>query len=79
LPIVGRDLAPERRIVTIPLSGRPEGMTGAGNTLLVTLSTEDRVAIIDTETLTVVGQITVTGNCPHTAILAGATWISAAP
>jgi uncharacterized repeat protein (TIGR01451 family) len=71
LPVVGRDLAPERRIVTIPLSGRPEGMTGASNLLFVTLSTEDRVALINTETLTVVGQITVTGSSPHTVILAG--------
>jgi uncharacterized repeat protein (TIGR01451 family) len=79
LPIVGRDLVSERRIVTIPLSGRPEGMTGAGNLLFVTLSNEDRVAVINTETLTVVGQITVTGSCPHTAILAGDIWLSSAP
>jgi uncharacterized repeat protein (TIGR01451 family) len=79
LPIVGRDLPSERRIVTVPLSGRPEGMTGAGNLLFVTLSTEDRVAVINTETLTVVGQITISGSCPHTAILAGGNWLSSAP
>jgi YVTN family beta-propeller protein len=54
-------------------------MTGAGNLLFVTLSTEDRVAVINTETLTVVDQITVTGSCPHTAILAGDSWLSSAP
>jgi len=79
LPMVGKHLTSERRIVAIPLSGRPEGMTGSGSLLFVTLSSEDRVAIINTKTLTVVGQITIPGSCPHTAILAGGNWLSSAP
>jgi uncharacterized repeat protein (TIGR01451 family) len=79
LPIVGKNLASERRIVTIPLSGRPEGMTGAGNLLFVTLSSENRVAIINTEALTIVGQIDVPGRYPHTAILAGGNYLGPVP
>jgi len=70
LPIVGKNLIGQR-IVTIPLRGQPEGMTGMGNLLFVTLSDVDRVAIVNTETLTVVDEIPIPGDHPHTVILAG--------
>jgi len=79
LPLVGRNFAPGRRVVTIPLSGRPQGMTAAGNLLFVTLPREDRVAIIDTETLTVIREIETEGDYPHTVILAGGNYLSPGP
>jgi uncharacterized repeat protein (TIGR01451 family) len=79
LPIVGRNFTPGQGTVTIPVSGRPEGMTGMGNLLFVTLSSVDRVAVINTETLTVVDEISVPGDHPHTVILAGGNTLSPAP
>jgi YVTN family beta-propeller protein len=71
LPVIGRDFVTQQRIVTIPVNGRPEGMAGLGNLLFVTLSSANRVAIINTETLTVVGEIAVPGDYPHTVVVAG--------
>lgn len=61
------------KVTTIgDLKGQPTGMTAElGHYLFVTLPLEDKVAIIDTKTLTVIGHITVTGDHPHTVILAG--------
>ena len=79
LPLVGRRSVSGRRMVTIPLSGRPQGMTAAGNLLFVTLPREDSVAIIDTETLRVIREIQTEGDHPHTVILAGGNYLSPAP
>jgi uncharacterized repeat protein (TIGR01451 family) len=79
LPAVGKHSSPGRRIVTIPMSGRPEGMVGVSNLLFVTLSHEDRVAIINTETLTVIDEIHVQGDYPHTVILAGGNYLNRGP
>jgi len=78
LPLVGRQFMPSEpsRIVTIPLSGRPKGMTaGAGHLLFVTLAEDgngepwNRVAVIDTYTLNVIDEFSVAGDHPHTIIL----------
>jgi uncharacterized repeat protein (TIGR01451 family) len=79
LPAVGKRASPGRRIVTIPVSGRPEGMVGVSNLLFVTLPHEDRVAIINTETLTVIDEIHTQGDYPHTAILAGGNYLNRGP
>ena len=69
--IAGRSFSPGRRVVTIPLTGQPEGMAAVGNLLFVTLSSENAVAVINTETLAVVDEIHTRGEYPHTVILAG--------
>ncbi len=79
LPAVSKNYTPGRRIVTIPLSGRPEGMTGVGHLLFVTLPFENRVAIINTETLTVIDEIHTQGDYPHTVILAGGNYLNRGP
>ena len=79
LPLIGRGLISQQRIVTIPVNGRPEGMAGLGNLLFVTLSSANRVAIINTETLTVVGEIAVLGAYPHTVVVAGGNPLSPTP
>lgn len=66
LPLVVKNLA---LIKTIPLNGRPKGMAGAGNLLFVTLPFKDRVAVINTETLSVIAEIPVPGDHPHTVAL----------
>jgi uncharacterized repeat protein (TIGR01451 family) len=76
LPLVAQNYA---AIKTIPLSGRPKGMAGVDNLLFVTLPFEDRVAVIDVGTLTVIANISVPGDHPHTVILAGGNYISPAP
>jgi uncharacterized repeat protein (TIGR01451 family) len=63
-------------LVNIPLSGRPKGMAVAGNLLFVTLPVDgneqplNKVAVVDLRTLSVVHEITVRGEHPHTVILA---------
>ncbi len=73
LPLVIGPTLP--RIVTIPLSGRPKGMAVANNFLFVTLPVDgneqpwNKVAVIDLRTMSVVHEITVRGEHPHTVVL----------
>ncbi len=69
LPTLRGNFTGERRIVTIPLGGRPMGMTAVGNRLFVTLPDAQQVVVIDTATLTVVDTIAVPGAFPHTALV----------
>jgi hypothetical protein len=77
LPLVMRNFASSGPIlVTIALSGRPKGMAVAGNLLFVTLPVDgderplNKVAVVDLRTMSVVHEITVRGEHPHTVILA---------
>jgi len=79
LPVEGKSFVSTRRIVTIPLSGRPQGMTVMGTLVFVTLSDEDRVAVIDTDSLTVIREFETVGDYPHTVILAGGNTLSPGP
>jgi uncharacterized repeat protein (TIGR01451 family) len=60
----------------IPLSGRPMGLTAAGNYLFVTLPEDgegrplNRVAVVDLRTMRVVREILVRDGRPHFVILA---------
>jgi YVTN family beta-propeller protein len=54
-------------------------MTGVGHLLFVTLPFENRVAIINTETLTVIDEIHTQGDYPHTVILAGGNYLNRGP
>ncbi len=78
LPLITRNFSDQevdetlQGIATIPLSGRPKGMdAGADHFLFVTLPEDgngnpfDRIAVIDTRSLTVVHEIQVLGDNPH--------------
>jgi len=75
LPLITRNFISQRTlqgVMTIPLSGRPKGMVaGAGHFLFVTLPEDgngnplNRIAVIDTRTLTVIQEIEVPGDNPH--------------
>jgi uncharacterized repeat protein (TIGR01451 family) len=79
LPLVGRNFRAQQVIVTVPLGGHPMGMTAAGNLLFVALPLEGKVVIINTETLTVIDELSASGDHPHTVILAGGNYIGPAP
>jgi uncharacterized repeat protein (TIGR01451 family) len=62
-------VVPTRTIRTISVSGRPKGMAASGNYLFVTLPDQNRVAVIDMETLTVIDEFDVPGDHPHTIMV----------
>jgi uncharacterized repeat protein (TIGR01451 family) len=77
LPLVMRNFAASGpTLVTIALGGRPKGMAVAGNLLFVTLPVDgderplNKVAVVDLRTMSIVHEITVRGEHPHTVILA---------
>jgi len=76
LPLAGRKFVSGPSIRIIPLSGRPKGMAVGGHLLFVTLPIDgneqpwNKVAVIDLRTMTVVHEIAVPGEHPHTVVLA---------
>ncbi len=70
LPLVLSQGVVYPRLLHIPVNGHPKGMAAAGGVVFVTLSDENRIAVIDVRTLSVRLDIASQGIAPHTAFVA---------
>ncbi len=81
LPLIGRNFQPADNPVInfaridqhIPVSGRPKGLVAGDGCVYVTLPEENRVAVIDARTQTVIHEIPTYGDYPINAILVNRT------
>ncbi len=69
LPLVQRNYRPYPHVTHVPMGGRPKGMVGGPGAVIVTLPEQDRIAVIDTRTLSIIATFDVHGDYPHTAEL----------
>ena len=69
LPLVLRGMQTYPNIRTVPVEGRPKGLAAQDGLILVTLPEENRVVVLDAQSLQIVREILVAGEHPHTLLL----------
>ncbi len=70
LPLVLRGVQAYPYLRTVPLNGHPKGLAAQGGIVLVTLPNENRVAVLDAQTLILIREIETAGEHPHTVLIA---------